>query len=130
MNAVIWRENYLNHQINVVVFGIINPSKIPDCQYGNSQLLTQEGSQLIKNQDLIYDIDQSKLKEIKNGIKCEKSKQYQDILTKIKQTLENCRPRFKLLESSIEPTAYSWLTTIPLMEHDFDNVLRQHWHSL
>ena len=64
--------------------GIINPSKISDREYHNSRILMQEGSRLIKNQDLIYNIDQIKLKEIKNGIKCEKSKRYQDILTKIK----------------------------------------------
>ena len=29
--------------------GIINPSAIPDCKYRNSQILTQERSQLIKN---------------------------------------------------------------------------------
>ena len=40
-------------------------------------------------------------------------------LTKIKQTLENDRSRPKLLETSIEPTAYKSLTTIPLMENDF-----------
>ena len=39
-------------------------------------------------------------------------------MTKIKQTLENDRSRPKLLETSIEPTAYKSLTTIPLMEHD------------
>ena len=62
-------------------------------------------SQLIKNQDLIYDVDQNTLKEIKNYVKFEKSKQYQDTFTKIKQTLENDRSRLKLLELSVEPTA-------------------------
>ena len=84
---------------------IINSSKISYCEYRNSCILTQEESQLIKNQHLIYDVNQNKLKEIKNGIKCENSKQYQDTLTKIKLTLENDRSRFKFLESSIEPTA-------------------------
>ena len=59
------------------------------------------------------------MKEIKNNIRYEKSKQYQDTWSKIKQTLGNDRSRFKLLQSSIEPTAYNWLTTIQLMEHDF-----------
>ena len=99
--------------------GITNPSKISDREYHNSRILTEEGSQFIKNQDLIYNVDQIKLKEIKNGIKCEKSKQYQDSLTKIIQTLENDRPRLKLLESPIEPTAYNWLTTNPLMNMIF-----------
>ena len=40
-------------------------------------------------------------------------------MTKIKQTLQNDISRLKLLDSSIEPTAYKWLTTILLMEHDF-----------
>ena len=71
--------------------GIINQSKISDREYHNTRILTQEGSQVIKNQDLIYDVDQIKLKEIKSVIKCEKSKQYQDTSTKIKQTLENDR---------------------------------------
>ena len=71
--------------------GIINQSKISDREYHNTRILTQEGSQVIKNQDLIYDVDQIKLKEIKNVIKCEKSTQYQDTSTKIKQTLENDR---------------------------------------
>ena len=48
--------------------GIIHPSKVSNSEYHNSRILTQEGSQLIKNQDLIYDVDQSKLKEIKNVI--------------------------------------------------------------
>ena len=39
--------------------GIINPSKISDREYRNSRILTQEGSQLIKNQDLIYNADQN-----------------------------------------------------------------------
>ena len=89
------------------------------CEYHNGRVLTQEGSQLIKNQNLIDDVNQNKLKEIENGINCEKSKQYQDTLTKIKQALENNRSWFKLLELSIEPAAYSWLTTIPLMENNF-----------
>ena len=42
--------------------GIINPSKTSDREYHNSQILRQEGSQLFKNQDLIYDVDQIKLK--------------------------------------------------------------------
>ena len=42
--------------------GIINPSKTSDREYHNSQVLRQEGSQLFKNQDLIYDVDQIKLK--------------------------------------------------------------------
>ena len=49
--------------------GIINPSKISDCEYRNSRILTQEGSQFIKKQHLIYKVNQNKLKEIKNGIK-------------------------------------------------------------
>ena len=47
---------------------------------------------------------------------CEKSKQYQDTSTKIKQTLENDRSRLKLLEPSIEPAPSNWLTTIPLID--------------
>ena len=39
--------------------GIINPSKISHREYRNSRILTQEGSQLIKNQDLIYNADQN-----------------------------------------------------------------------
>ena len=39
--------------------GIINLSKISDREYRNSRILTQEGSQLIKNQDLIYNADQN-----------------------------------------------------------------------
>ena len=54
--------------------GIINPSKISHRKYRSSQILTQEGSKLIKNQNLIYNADQSKLKEITNCIKYEKSK--------------------------------------------------------
>ena len=57
---------------------IINSFKISDCQYRKSRILTQERSQLIKSQ---------------HGIKCENSKQYQDTLIKIKQTLENVRSR-------------------------------------
>ena len=67
--------------------GIIKPSKISDRENRNSQILTQEESRLIKNQHLISDVNKDKLKEIKNGIKCEKSRQYQDSLTKIKQIL-------------------------------------------
>ena len=37
--------------------GIINPSKISDGEYHNSRILTQEELQLIKNQDLIYNVD-------------------------------------------------------------------------
>ena len=37
--------------------GIINPSKISDGEYHNSRILTQDGLQLIKNQDLIYNVD-------------------------------------------------------------------------
>ena len=85
----------------------------------NSRILAQEGSQFIKNQDLIDNVDQNKLKKIKNGIKCEKSNRYQDTLIKIKQMLEKDRSRLKLLEPSIENTAYYWLTTIPLMGRDF-----------
>ena len=70
------------------------------------------------------------MKEIENGIKCEKSKPYQDTLTKIKQTLENDRYRFKLLESSEEPTAYSWLTTTPLIEHVFYLDKTTFWDSI
>ena len=86
-------------------FGIINSSKISNLEYCNSRILMQERSQLIKNQDLIYDVDQNTLKEIKNYVKFEKSKQYQDTLIKIKQILENDRSRLKLLELSVEPTA-------------------------
>ena len=57
---------------------IINSFKISDRQYRKSRILTQERSQLIKSQ---------------HGIKCENSKQYQDTLIKIKQTLENVRSR-------------------------------------
>ena len=110
--------------------GITNPSKISYREYHNSRILTQEGSQLIKSQDLSYDVDQIKLKEIKNEIKCVRSKQYQDILTKVKQTLENDRSRLKLLDSSIEPTAYNWPTTIPLMEHDFYLNMTTFWDSI
>ena len=39
------------------VIGIINSSKISDREYHNSRILTQEGSQLIKNQDLVYDVN-------------------------------------------------------------------------
>ena len=99
--------------------GIINPSKISDRENRNSQILTQEESRLIKNQHLISDVNKDKLKEIKNGIKCEKSRQYQDSLTKIKQIPENDRSQLTLLVSSREPAAYNWFTTIPLMEHDF-----------
>ena len=51
-------------------------------------------------------------------------------LTKIKQTLENDRSRYKLLESSTEPTVYNWLTTIPLMEHDFYLKKTTFWDSI
>ena len=68
---------------------------------------------------MIYNVDQNRLKKIKNGIKCEKSNRYQDTLIKIKQMLEKDRSRLKLLEPSIENTAYNWLTTIPLMGRDF-----------
>ena len=75
--------------------GTKRTSKISDRKYRNSRILTQEGSQLIKNQYLIYDLNQNQLEEIRKGIKYEKSKQYQDTLTKIKQTLENDRSRLK-----------------------------------
>ena len=71
--------------------GIINPSKISDRKYRTSRILVEEGSQHFKNQHSIYDVKQKKLKEIKNGIKCENFKQYQGTLSKIKQTLENGR---------------------------------------
>ena len=80
--------------------GIIKSSKKSDGEYRDSGILTQGGPQLIKNQHLIYDVNQHKLKEIKNGIKCQKSKQYQNTLTKIKQTLENDISPLKFLESS------------------------------
>ena len=110
--------------------GIINPSKISDREYHNSRILTQEGSELIKNQQLIYNVNPNKLKEVKNSIKCEKSKQHEDTLMKIKQTLENDKYRLKLLESSIEPTAYNWLTTIPLVDHDFYLDKTAFWDSI
>ena len=47
---------------------MINPSKISDCEYHKSRLLKQEGSQLIKNQHLIYNVNENNLREIKNGI--------------------------------------------------------------
>ena len=52
--------------------GIINPPKIFDGEYRNSRILMQEGYQLIKNQHSIFDFNQKKLKEVNNGIKCEK----------------------------------------------------------
>ena len=70
------------------------------------------------------------MKEIKNGIKCEKSKQYQDTWTKIKQALENDRSRLKLLDSSIEPTAYNRLTTISLMKHDIYLNKTKFWDNI
>ena len=57
----------------------------------------------------------------------EKSKQYQDTFTKIKQTLENDRSRLKLLEPSIEPAPSNWLTTIPLIDGFYLN--KTFWNS-
>ena len=73
-----------------------------------------------------YDME----RELSNGIKCEKSKQYQDTSSKIKQTPENDRSRLKLLESSIEPTAYNWFTTIPFMENGFYLNKTTFWYSI
>ena len=73
-----------------------------------------------------YDME----RELSNGIKCEKSKQYQDTLSKIKQALENDRSRLKLLESSIEPTAYNWFTTIPFTENGFYLNKTTFWDSI
>ena len=98
-----WRESF-ELPAKYGGLSIINLSKISVHEYCNSQMLRQEGSQLMKNQHLVYNVNQHKLKEIKNGIKCETSKHYQDTLTKIKQTLENDRSQLKLLESSIKPT--------------------------
>ena len=51
-------------------------------------------------------------------------------MAKIKRNLENDRSRIKLLELSTEPTAYNWLTTIPLMEHDFYLNKTKFWDSI
>ena len=88
---------------------IINPSKIFDWEFCNSGILTQEGSQFIKNQHLIHNVNQNKLREIKNG---EKSEQYQDTLTKIKQTLENDGSRVKL-------SGIYGIYSLQLVEHHF-----------
>ena len=100
---------------------IINPSKTSAREYHNSRILTQEGSQLIKNHHLIYNVSKNKLKEIKNVIKCEKPKQYQGSLTKIKQALQNDRSRLKLLESTCN---------ILLMEYDFYFKKTTFWDSI
>ena len=100
--------------------GIINPYKISDHEYGSSRIYAQR--RITTHQKPTFNLrcrDKNKLREIKNGIKCENSKQYQGTLNKIKQNIENDRSRLKLLKWSIEPTACNWSTTIPLMEHDF-----------
>ena len=109
-------------------------SKKSDREYRNSGILTEGGPQLIKNQHLIYDVNQHKLKEIKNGIKCQKSKQYQNTLTKIKQTLENDISPLKFLESSYKTSNLQLVDYHSTNETWFlswqDNVMGQHSDSL
>ena len=45
--------------------GIIKPCKIYDPEYRNIRMLTQEGSQPLKHQHLIDDVNQNKMKEMK-----------------------------------------------------------------
>lgn len=45
--------------------GIINPCKIYDPEYRNIRMLTQEGSQPLKHQHLIDDVNQNKMREMK-----------------------------------------------------------------
>lgn len=46
--------------------GIVNPSKTSNHKYQNSKNLMEQGTELIKKQQLIYDIKQPKIIIIKN----------------------------------------------------------------
>ena len=65
MNAMTQRDDHLNYQLKYGKLGIINPCKIYDPEYYNIRMLTQEGSQPLKHQHLIDDVNQNKMREMK-----------------------------------------------------------------
>ena len=109
--------------------GLINPSKISNNVYQHSRKISEEGSTLIKKQQDIYTVDEHKINNIKAEIKSQNTKDHENKSNEIKAQLSD-QNKIKVINASTEPTAYNWLTTIPLVEHGFHLEKNVFWDSI
>ena len=109
--------------------GLINPSKISNNVYQHSRKISEEGSTLIKKQQDIYTVDEYKINNIKAEIKSQNTKDHENKLNEIKAQ-QSDQNKIKVINASTEPTAYNWLTTIPLVEHGFHLEKNVFWDSI
>ena len=98
--------------------GIANPVETADREYAASQMVTQNLTQLIlqQNQDLsLYDKEDTAntIKDLKNAKELYLKNKLEDILNTVEPPLKRC------LELNNEKGAGSWLTALPLKDHGY-----------
>ncbi|MCH2405735.1 MAG: hypothetical protein MK200_06040, partial [Nitrosopumilus sp.] len=92
-------------------------SEMCEIQYKNSVAVTESLVENVVNQQEILEIDEAKIKSVKNAIKVEKVRRNLDQLANIKVSLN--AEKNKLLEAISEAGASSWLNAIPLKQYGF-----------
>ena len=99
--------------------GIINPTKVAECEYSNSRKLTQPLTKMIIEQNDTGEIDEDKQFKVKQEISTEREakqrRQYDDIVNRNNLTREELR-RMKMNQ---EKGASNWLSSLPLRENGF-----------
>ena len=107
--------------------GIPNVVTIADDEHNNSRKISALNVNLIKNQTQLYSVDQNTIHTLKSKVKAEEKTQHRQHLEKIKSSLGDTDR--KCLDAVLDGSSI-WLTTLPLVSHDFYLDKRTFWDAM
>ena len=109
--------------------GIVNPTLICDLEYDLSKIATSKLTTAIKEQreELPVEFERS-VQDDKQEVKMLRSSFYEEQLKDLKEKASE--ESLRAIEVSLEKGASSWLTTLPLSDHDYHLTKREFWDSV
>ena len=107
---------------------LLLPARFGGIEFENSRKLTSSLTDLIKDQSVLYSVNDIEQKKIKKTIKTERENTHKNVLNTLQNHLNENQLRLKSINR--EKGVSSWLTSYPISEHGFDLIKQQFWDSL
>ena len=109
--------------------GLIIPSELSDVSYQNSRFATTELVKkiVLQNETIVESVEEERA-EVIQQIQKNKATRDAEKFTYVKGTLDT--HKLKLLEATTEKGASSWLTTMPLRNHDLYLNKQEFWDAV
>ena len=108
---------------------IVNPTSICDLEYDLSKIATSKLTTAIKEQrEELPDEFERSVQDDKQEVKMLRSSFYEEQLKDLKEKASE--ESLRAIEVSLEKGASSWLTTLPLSDHDYHLTKREFWDSV